>query len=240
VVRGRGERALPDLLARLEAGRPVDDVPGLAWLDRGLVRKNALGPQVHPDQLPPVPYERVDVRRYLRPSFVGARTAVHHSSYGCPLECGFCAVAAVYEGRWLAESPARVLAHLERLIAHGADGVEFFDNNFFAAEKRAVAVARGLEGRRFGFWGEGTVRSLLGYSDEGMRALARGGCKMIFFGVESGAPETLALMNKSEQSPDDAVALARRLERWGIVPEFSFVLGAASATSRRRSRSCGA
>jgi hypothetical protein len=49
---------------------------------------------------------------------------------------------------------------------------------------------------------------------------------MVFSGAESASVETLAAMNKGgTASPEQTMALAARMKRYGIVPEFSFVLG---------------
>ena len=45
--------------------------------------------------------------RYVRPTFMGRRTLPHHSSYGCPFLCNFCAVVNMVNGRWLAQSAER-------------------------------------------------------------------------------------------------------------------------------------
>jgi hypothetical protein len=52
------------------------------------------------------------------------------------------------------------------------------------------------------------------------------GLKMLFCGAESGSPEMLAQMNKGGTvSPDQTLALAARMRQYGVIPEFSFVLG---------------
>src|SRR5438477_12019417 len=59
--------------------------------------------------------------------------------------------------------------------------------------------------------------------------MADGGCRMIFFGVESSSAKVLDLMDKGgTQTPGMVLDLARRLKPFGIVPECSFVLGAPS------------
>ena len=47
---------------------------------------------------------------------------------------------------------------------------------------------------------------------------------MIFFGAESGSDRVLEKMNKRLTS-DQTLALASRIKKFGIVPEFSFVFG---------------
>jgi radical SAM superfamily enzyme YgiQ (UPF0313 family) len=52
------------------------------------------------------------------------------------------------------------------------------------------------------------------------------GLKMVFLGAESGSDETLKLMNKGgTASTEKTIEIARKMKHYGIVPEFSFVLG---------------
>jgi radical SAM superfamily enzyme YgiQ (UPF0313 family) len=67
------------------------------------------------------------------------------------------------------------------------------------------------------------------YVDSSWKKMAESGCRMIFFGVESSSASTLELMAKGgTQTPDMVLELASRMKQFGIIPEFSFVLGAPS------------
>ena len=105
LVRGQGEATMLDLLARLpDAGSPsatdsardpgaISGVAGLTWKRDGRPVHNPERALVNPDTLPALPYERLgDLRGYLRPSFMGQRTAVHQAALGCRFKCEFCGV----------------------------------------------------------------------------------------------------------------------------------------------------
>src|SRR5690606_18261444 len=106
VVRGHGEHVFRALVDALGRGDDPRGLPGLAYRDpaTGSPASNPNAPIPHPDALPGFPYHRVDVPRYVRRTFMGARTLPHHSSYGCPFYCNFCAVVNMVDGRWLAQS----------------------------------------------------------------------------------------------------------------------------------------
>ena len=57
-----------------------------------------------------------------------------------------------------------------------------------------------------------------------LRLFAASGCTMIFFGAESGSNEILKEMNKDLHA-EDTLALASRIRRFGIIPEFSIIFG---------------
>lgn len=226
VMRGRTEVAFPRLLEALGAGDALEDVPNLSWrAPDGAIRHNPEAPLRHPDGLPPMPWDLVPLARYHQPTWLGSRTTGYHSSFGCPLKCGFCAVAAQYDGRWMGQSVPRMMRDIEPLLAAGANAIEFFDNNFFVSERRVRELADVLRGRGIAWWGEGTIDGLLRYADETLAAMRDSGCRMIFFGAESGSDAVLQRYNKGGLTSGSCLLLARRLARFDIVPEFSFVLG---------------
>jgi anaerobic magnesium-protoporphyrin IX monomethyl ester cyclase len=230
VIRGQGEYTLLQLIDILEGNSTAkrDEVAGLAYRANGGIRRNPPVSPSDPNQLPPLPYHRVEGHRYIGTSWLGRRTGAYYSSVGCPFLCGFCAVASIYRARWLARTPDSMVADLDELRArYGIDAVEFFDENFFTAEKRAYEFARKVADRNISWWGEGRPDTVLEYTDDTLRTLRRGGLKMIFFGAESASEEMLQQMNKGgTQTPDTVLRLAERLKAFDIVPEFSLVFGA--------------
>jgi phage gp46-like protein len=192
-----------------------------------MVWSNPTAPIPHPDSMPDFPYSRIDVPRYARPSFMGRRTLAHHSSYGCPFFCNFCAVVNMVGGRWLAQSAERTANVARRLVTDfGADAVEFYDNNFFVHEARTAEFAERILDLKIGWWGESRIDTMLRYSERTWELMRDSGLRMVFMGAESGSDETLKRMNKGgSASTDKTLQMAEQARRYGIVPEFSFVLG---------------
>jgi radical SAM superfamily enzyme YgiQ (UPF0313 family) len=230
VIRGEGEWSLAELIDALEAGRQVDSIQSLSYRRGNKIIHNVKRPSTDPNELPPLPYGRISVERYVTKTVLGSRTAVYHSSYGCPFLCGFCAVASAYKGRWMGRDAAAVVSDLLWLRdRYRVNAIEFMDNNFFVAEKRTLDIAEGLLGQGLAWWGEARPDTVMHYSDATWKKMAESGCRMMFFGVESSSAETLDLMDKGgTQTPDMVLDLARRMKKFGIIPEFSFVLGAPS------------
>jgi radical SAM superfamily enzyme YgiQ (UPF0313 family) len=229
VVRGHGELVFQELVKRRAAGEDLTDLPGVAYRqpDTGEPASNPLAPVPHPDHLPAFPYDRVDLLQYVRPTVLGRRTLSHHSSYGCPFFCNFCAVVNMVSGRWLAQSATRTAEVVRFYVDQaGVDAVEFFDNNFFTHQARVSEFAEHIRDLGVAWWGEGRIDTLLKYQESTWRLMAQAGLKMIFMGAESGSNETLRRMDKGgTMSTDKTRAIAELMRRHGIVPEFSFVLG---------------
>ena len=228
VVRGHGEHVFLELLDALSSGRGCAGISGLAHRDPdGRVVDNGLARVPHPDQLPDYPYHRLPMPQYVRPTFLGSRTLAHHASYGCPFRCNFCAVVNMVDGRWLAQSAARIARVAERYVHEwGVNALEFYDNNFFVHEGRTAEVAAHLTPLGLSWWGEARLDTLLQFSAATWRAMEKSGLKMVFMGAESGSASVLRRMDKGGTvSPDKTLEIAARMKEHGIIPEFSFVLG---------------
>ena len=226
VVRGQGEDTLLELIDALRGNRPFDKIFGLSYKDIfGLHRHNPERLMKPPDAFPWSPFHRVPVEKYLRPSFFGRRTAAHHASIGCPFRCSFCGVHALYGNRELVESAERTEAILRHLkTEYGADSVQFYDMNFFVKESQARELADRLAPLGMRWWCEARIDTFTRYSDTTLAAIQRAGCTMIFFGAESGSDWVLKEMQK-DITTEQTLTVASRIKQFGIIPEFSFVIG---------------
>lgn len=226
VVRNQGELTILELLEALETGSPLEGIKGLTWRKGGQVVNNVERPLADLNKFPRLPYERVDVRQYLDHTMLGNRTISYNASQGCPFTCSFCAVTKVYWGRWLVEDPTRTVDTVRWLQQqYGIDGIEFHDSNFFTYEKRVAAFSEGIMDMGIGWWGEGTIDTIMRYSDHTWDLMRDAGCRMIFMGAESGSATTLKAMNKGPLTPETTLEMAKKSKAWSIIPEFSFVLG---------------
>jgi radical SAM superfamily enzyme YgiQ (UPF0313 family) len=226
-VRGQGEETFLELIEALRTTRRYAGIRGLSYKDDfGLHVHNAERPLRSPNDFPWFPYERLqNPEEYIMPTFLGRRTAVHQASIGCPFRCSFCGVVPTYQGRQRTELPERtaaILTHLHR--RYQIDSVQFYDNNFFLNESHTIALAERLIPLGLQWWCEGRIDTVLRYSDETFRLLKRAGAKMIFFGAESGSDWVLEEMHK-QITTSQTLELAAKIRRFGIVPEFSFVVG---------------
>ncbi len=227
VVRDQGDYAFRALLDTLETGGSLETIKGLSYVADGTVHHNERQGLIDPNTLPPLPYGRVPVHRYVGRTYLGTRTVNYHSSVGCPFLCGFCAVAAAYKARWAGLDAQRIASDLLWLRKeYGIDSVEFHDNNFFTSERRTYEFAEHILGHGISWWGEARPDTMLQYDDATWRLIKQAGCKMIFFGAESASQSVLDLMKKGgTQTPETTLQLVVKMREYGIVPELSFVLG---------------
>jgi radical SAM superfamily enzyme YgiQ (UPF0313 family) len=104
------------------------------------------------------------------------------------------------------------------------NAIQFYDNNFFLREDHAFELAERMTPLNLRWWCEARIDIVLGYSDKTLAAIKASGCSMIFFGAESGSDWVLREMNKGLKT-EQTLELARRIRTFGIIPEFSFVVG---------------
>jgi radical SAM superfamily enzyme YgiQ (UPF0313 family) len=240
VVRSQGERPLRALIAALRSGGPLDRIGSLSWKSGERISHNPIGSPIELDELPDLPYARVDMNRYLHRNYLGRRTVAYNSSFGCPFACSFCAVVAMSNRRWLAQSPSRMdatLRHLRQMW--GIDAVQMHDMDFFISEARTAEFCERIADLGLSWWALGRVDTLMHYREETWRKMARSGLRMVFSGAESGSDATLAAMNKGGRAATSlTLELAARMRRHNIVPEFSFVVGSPPDPMADVARTC--
>lgn len=229
VVRGPGEATLADLLAALGGtGRApsLANVAGISWKDGDRAVHNAERPLGPPDALPPLPYELLgDVSRFLQPTYLGRRTAVHQAAIGCRHRCSFCGVVSMFDGKTLLPAAERVARDLLVLKErHGADAVQFYDHNFFDREETTLPLAEALSRVGLPYWCYARTDALARFPAKTWELVKRSGLRMVFMGAEAASDEALRRMHKGARV-DETLEATRRCREAGIVPELSFVLG---------------
>ena len=226
-IHGQGEQTFIELIHLLTEGCDPASISGLIFKENGTIRHNARRKLVPLDDLPDWPYHRLPMAHYFHKHYLGNRVGAHHSSFGCPFACNFCAIVDMSNQRWVSQSPERVaqtLAYLQK--NYGMDAVQFHDMDFFIHEARTAEVADRIAPLGLTWWGLGRIDELMRYSDATWQKMKRSGLKMIFCGAESASDEVLKRMNKGgKASAHLTLELARRMKTYGIIPEFSFVVG---------------
>ncbi len=227
VVRGQGEATLGELLDRLRDGpSAIRGVAGLSWKDGGQVVHNPDRAVVPPDSLPQLPYHRVaDMNAYLRPSFLGSRTAVYQSALGCRFKCEFCGVVSMWNGKTVLEAPERLRRALGTLRDRwGADAVHFFDHNFFDREGTSLPMLEALGTLQMPWWCYARADTLAGFGAATWRAIQKSRLRMAYIGAEAANDEALERMRKGARV-EHTLEATRRCREHGVIPELSFVLG---------------
>lgn len=236
IINGPGDFAFPRLLDALENGGDLRSINNIIFREGEEIVRTPKDELLDLDALPALPYEKLHanypIPGYLGKTFLGNRTIAYHSSFGCPFTCSFCAVVPIYKARWRGKSAQGIYEDILFLKNnYGGDSIEFHDNNFFVSRKRTVEFAKLMLHEGMNWWGEGRIDTLDKYKDEDLALMRESGCRMIFFGAETGNDEVLAQMDKGgTQTGEQIKRFAGRLRKFDITPEYSFVLGTPAPT----------
>jgi radical SAM superfamily enzyme YgiQ (UPF0313 family) len=226
VVRGQGEDALLEVVQRIEAGEPLDDVPGIGFKRDGELVLNPPRAMRPIAELTPKAYELADFDAYQR--ITGKRWAMYTSSLACPYNCAFCTNAAVYQRAWNALPAEQAVDEMADLTArYNLELLWVVDDNFLVDLGRAVAIGEGLIHRRVRHeWSvQATTNLVARLSVDELKTLRRAGLTQICHGAESASPKVLAAMNKDFQRLDTIHAAAQKCIAAGIRPSFNIIFG---------------
>lgn len=236
VVNGSGDHAFPQLLMALENNAPYELIRNLIYKNGNEIIRNAKEDLPEQDRLPALPYDKLhsyySIEKYLGKTYLGNKTMAYHSSIGCPFTCSFCAVVPIFEARWKAKTAQQVYNDVKYIKDNwGADAIEFHDNNFFVSEKRAIEFAKLILPEKMNWWAMARIDTMDKFSDESMALIRKAGCRMIYFGAESGNDKILKLFDKGgTQSGEQIVRFAKRIKQFDIIPEYSFITGSPADT----------
>jgi radical SAM superfamily enzyme YgiQ (UPF0313 family) len=235
VVRHQGERTMLEILARLEAGKPLDMVSG-CWFKRGgRIFENPDRPASLISELPAPAYELTDFDRYERAG--AGRKLPYATSIGCPYACNYCTDTVFYNRRFNAQEVDHVVQEVTALVRrHGIREVALVDSNFLVDVHRALAIAAGFRssGATFRWTFQASTDLLCRMSDGEVDLLARSGVSHIGFGTESASPEVLRAMNKGHQQIEDIYEAVRKCARAGIRVTLNLIFGYPGEEERHR------
>jgi len=216
VVIGKGEVPFLNLVSALKMNGSVQGVPKVGYKENGrIVIHKGLVPEIN---IRTIPYHLVS--RYGRPS-----TIPIISSYGCPYHCSFC-VERVLHPTYYELPISDVLLMVEEALSLRPECIDFIDDNFLLNRKRVTELFSLCQGKSLDFrWlCTGRVDKVLSLDDETLTFLRKRGLVLIYFGIESGSPKILELINK-RITPEMVLKLNLRLRKEGIVPHYSFMAG---------------
>ena len=207
-VLGEAEATLPQFLSDLRRGRPRR------------VYQDATKPDITGSPAP-----RFDLVRRKAYSSMALQF-----SRGCPHSCEFCDVIELFGRRPRTKTPAQFLNELEILYCQGWRGSLFVvDDNFIGNRRevrvllREVAAWQREHGYPFGLFTETTVG--LAEDEALMGQMVDAGFNMVFLGIETPDPCTLAAVGKAQNVQSDMLDSVHRIQARGMEVSGGFILG---------------
>ena len=150
------------------------------------------------DTIPLPAWHLVDVPKYIKKKFYASRTLCINTSRGCPYGCSFCSVPATSLRNWSSMSAKKVAEHLEFLVKnYGIDGFQVDDDEFDIDRSRVLEFCDQLKEKKLKLkWSHFSRINIV--KEDVVNREIDAGLSMIEFGIESGSPRMLKLLNKGQ------------------------------------------
>lgn len=233
VVRGEGEHTAAELVDCLKNKGNLKTVKGISFRTENGVVSTSDRPLIKDlDSLPFPDRSLVDVDYHSL--IAGANVAPKKftsivSSRGCVYRCRFCSCTQFARNRWRPRSIKNTLEELHFLASEGYEQFIFVDDSFTANPKNVIALCREMRKEKIDMeWiCEGRVDKC---SYDMFWEIAKAGCKILYFGIESANQRILDYYNKriTPEQSENAVKKARKAGVDVIVG--SFIVGAPDET----------
>jgi anaerobic magnesium-protoporphyrin IX monomethyl ester cyclase len=231
VVKGEGERTMPELLRAYEEGGDLSRLAGIVYQVRtdlsSAGKINYTPEREFTKELDQIPFParallpNEEYIRYGRKKY-GASITTVMSTRGCPYKCEFCS-NMVFGGSYRERSPQNVVDEIEAALEIGYERISFADDVFTMKKERVIKICQEIRQRDLHLQWEclGRVDALDYPTALEMKA---SGCTRIFFGIESGNDRILELMNK-KITTDEARQAVHAAHRAGLQVGAFFIIG---------------
>ncbi|MFC1658628.1 B12-binding domain-containing radical SAM protein [Candidatus Omnitrophota bacterium] len=228
VVQGEGEEPFAQLVRAIASKASCRDIPGVWSKENGKAVFARERDFIDLNKLPPIPYDLIDLRKYIKPCDYG-KSLVLYTSRGCPQHCTFCFNRAYSRSRWRAMSAQRALEEVERVSKDYPDisHLQFWDDDFFANLNRAREIAEGirqLQPRVTWSVIGAHVRDISRMDDGYLACLRDSGLKEVLLGVESGSQRIIDLIQKNYVL-EELFSSNSHLGNYNIRATYSFLSG---------------
>lgn len=231
-VIGEGEYTILELTKAIEEGADLKNVKGIVFeRNSSMVITPPRALIENLDELPFPARHLLSVDRY-RPSihrdFRRPFTTMM-TSRGCPFNCTYCTAHRIHGRKLRLRSPENVVAEIEEVIKDfGVKEVQFWDDNLTVDKERIEQICNLIVQKGIDIaWTCSTRVNLV--DKELLKRMRDAGCKMIFYGVESGCQEILNVL-KRNMSLHQIRKAFKWTEETGIYTTGSFMLGSPGET----------
>jgi anaerobic magnesium-protoporphyrin IX monomethyl ester cyclase len=229
VVMGEGEQAMSDLAAHITSGGEYEDVSkiaGVGYRQHGNIIKNSPRIIENLDQVPFPARHLLPMNLYGRKiEFLNVEPVdIMSITRGCPYNCAYCDIEKLWGKKCRIFSPPRVVDEVKHLVdKFGSKGIYFISDNFTIRKQETAEFCDLMNKEKLDVeWVCDTRADLL--SKDLLIKMRNAGCKTIWFGVESGSPRIIEIINKgiTKEQTLRAFKLCREA---GIQVACSFMIG---------------
>jgi len=228
-IAGDGEVPMLELVNALEKGLDISSVKGLIYRDNGKIIQNDVYVHMNLDTLPVPAYHKLPMEKYgtlITENPIGTLI----STRGCPYKCGYCFSQATdkYHRR---RNPNLVVDEMEMLIKrYRVKELMFYDDSICINKNHMRGICTEIINRQLKLKWESPCR-IDNVDYDLLKIMKKSGCSKLRFGVESGNPEILKLMNKriTLEQVEKVFQWCREI---GIITFAYFIIGYVNETDQ--------
>ena len=152
-------------------------------------------------------------------------------SRGCPFDCEFCDITALFGRVPRTKSKNQLFEELESLYARGwRGGVFFVDDNFIGDRKKLKgdilpALARWMELKNYPFTFITEASIYLADDDDLLSLMVAAGFQEVFIGIESPSDEGHYESGKVQNRNRDLLESVKKIQNAGLQVQAGFIVG---------------
>ncbi len=225
-VVGDGEMVFPRLLDRISRGERFSDLPGVAYIENGLFRRNNSAASGFSETCPTPDYHRWLNTRTYRSQMA---TVPIQTKTGCQFQCVYCTYPKIEGSVCRLKEPGSIADTVVRLAATGLRDIEFVDSVFNTPLRHAMEVCEALTRVRHKARLQCLEINPRDFDDELVKAMEQAGFVGMGITLESASDPVLQGLRKGFTSRE--VHLAAEVVRRHRIPcAWIFLLGGPGET----------
>lgn len=235
IVHGEGEFSSLELANCLEKNESLENVKGITFRKNGEVVSTSDRPLIRDVDSLSFPNRDLVGAEYSS-TIYGVKVASKKfttivSSRGCPFQCTFCGCRKFARGLWRPRTVENIIKEIEMLKSMGYEQFLFVDDNFTLNIKRVVEFCRRVRKEKLDIeWFCDSRVDNCRY--DMMREMVKAGCRIVYFGIESGNQRILNYYRKGI-TPEESEKAVKKARKAGMdVVVGSFILGAPDETRK--------
>lgn len=237
-VIGEGEITTVELIKALEGKKDINEVRGIAYMEKGEIRINGIRPFIENiDEIELPARELLNMKEYVpAPTYYKKLPSyVILTSRGCPFRCIYC--SKIFGNTFRFHSIERIIREMNILIEqYGAKEIIFRDDTFTINKEHVKNLCNEIIRLGLNKKIKWTCMTRVNLVDkELLDLMAKAGCWSIHYGVESGSQRLLDLIQK-----DITLEQVKQAFKWtkevGIEIKAFFMLGLPTETKEESTR----
>jgi len=195
----------------------------LADLEQGCAKRTYTTSEFADIRTSPVPlWALAELKRYASMSIQYSR--------GCPFQCEFCNVTALFGHRPRTKTAEQIVAELDSLYAGGwRSGVFFVDDNLIGNKKHLktelLPALIDWQKDKVGVTFNAQVSINMADDEPLMAMMVEAGFEKVFIGIETPDDSSLSECSKAQNQNRDLVSDVKRIQRAGFEVQGGFIIG---------------